>query len=400
MPSLGADMTEGTLLEWLVKPGDTVHKGDVVAVVDTSKSAIDVECFDSGVVTDLLVHEGSTVAVGTPLAVIGAADTAPPPPEPQHVPVSPIVRKLAHETGVDIASVRGTGRRGAVTKKDIEHAASARRATPAASRRRVTPHARRLAEDLGVDLDSVAGDGVINAADVRAAAEPQPDRRAVSPAGMRETIAAAMSRSKREIPHYYLATTIDMGPCLDWLHEHNRAVPVEERLVPAVLLLKATALAATKIPEINGHWTDGGFVPAPSVDLGVAVSLRGGGLLVPVLTDAAHTDVPTLMRRLRDAVSHARTGRLRSSELAPASLTVTNLGDLGVEVVHGVIHPPQVALVGFGAVMHRPWAVDGLLGIRPVITASLAADHRVTDGAVGARFLSIVGQLLNHPHDL
>ena len=217
---------------------------------------------------------------------------------------------------------------------------------------------------------------------------------------MRLAIARLMSRSKREIPHYYVSNTVDLGPALSWLRERNRSVPMSARMVPAALLLKAAALAARGVPELNGFWAEDHFVPAPVVHLGVAVSLRGGGQITPAIHDAADLPAAELMSRLRDLVSRARAGRLRGSELTDATITVTNLGDQGVESVTGVIYPPQVALVGLGKITERPWAVDGLLGIRPVVITTLAADHRATDGYAGARFLSLLAELLQEPEEL
>ncbi|MER7818251.1 2-oxo acid dehydrogenase subunit E2, partial [Streptomyces sp. NPDC096153] len=251
--------------------------------------------------------------------------------------------------------------------------------------------------------------GAVRAADVRAAATPPPAPapRASRPrtaedraSAMRHAIAALMTRANRDIPHYYLSTNVDMAAAMDWLHEHNRRSQVGERLLPAALLLKAAACAAREVPELNGYWVDGGFVPGDGVHLGVAVSLRGGGLVAPALHDADTLDLRQLMAGLKDLVVRARTGRLRGSEVSAPTLTVTNLGDQGVETVYGVIYPPQVALVGFGRVGDRPSAVDGLLGVRPVVTATLSADHRATDGAVGARYLTAVDRLLQNPEQL
>jgi pyruvate dehydrogenase E2 component (dihydrolipoamide acetyltransferase) len=209
-----------------------------------------------------------------------------------------------------------------------------------------------------------------------------------------------MARSKREIPHYYLAADLDLGPALDWLRRHNREIPVARRVLPAALLLRAVALAARDVPELNGHWRDGGFIPGDGVHLGVAVSLRGGGLAAPVLRDADTLGLDDLMARMREAAERARTARLRSSEIGGATLTVTNLGELGVDVVAGVIHPPQVALVGFGTVRPRPWVDRDTVVVRPVVTASLSADHRATDGATGARLLHALDRHLHRPDAL
>jgi pyruvate dehydrogenase E2 component (dihydrolipoamide acetyltransferase) len=412
MPSLGADMDTGTLLEWLVRPGDTVHKGDIVAVVDTSKAAIEVECFTSGVVERLLVEPGARVPVGAVLATI-ATGGEPVPAEPERpartarsgraepvVAGSPLVRRLARERHVDLATIHGTGPGGRITHADVERSAAPPPAAP--GRVKASPLARRLAAELGVDLAGLTGtgrDGAISADDIRKASRAgtaETTRRE----NLRATIAALMARSKREIPHYYLTETVDLGTAMAWLHERNRSLPVPNRLVPAVLLLKAAARAAVTVPELNGFWRDDRFVPSARVHLGVAIALRGGGLVAPAIHDADQRDLPDLMAALRDLVARTRAGRLRGAEMSDPTITVSNLGDQGVESILGVIYPPQVALVGFGRVIDRPWAVDGLLGVRPTVTVSLAADHRATDGATGARYLQAVVQLLQTPEEL
>jgi pyruvate dehydrogenase E2 component (dihydrolipoamide acetyltransferase) len=462
MPALGADMDEGAVLEWLVKPGDEIHKGDVIAVIDTAKAAIDAESFITGTIEQLVVDVGKTVPVGTVLATITepAARAVVPPPaapavpetpprpaappelkperEPQPMPavpgrpvppVSPVIRKRAHELGVDINTVHGTGRGGAITRADVEQVATRPgpgRPGGAGERTRVTPRARRLAAELGVDLAGVTGTGPggsVREADVRrgtpaaeaapvrepVAAEPAVVEPAAAPAArsgaeraraMRQAIARLMARSKREIPHYYVSSTVDMTNSLNWLHERNRGLAVSERLVPAALLLKTAAIAARRVPGVNGYWTDDQFRPAEAVHLGLAISLRGGGLLTPAIHDAAGLPLAELMSRMRDLVIRARAGRLRASELTDATITVTNLGDQGVESVFGVIYPPQVALVGFGKITERPVAVGGLIGVRPVVVTTLAADHRASDGYTGARYLNAISDLLQKPEEL
>ncbi|HET9740767.1 MAG TPA: dihydrolipoamide acetyltransferase family protein [Solirubrobacteraceae bacterium] len=361
MPSLGADMTSGKLVSWHVKPGDVVKRGDIVATVDTSKAEIDVEIFEDGTIGELLVAEGERVPVGSVLATVNGAPQAAAEP----APVEPVP-------------------------------------APAAERRPASPLARRTAADLGVPLGQVTGSGpggAILVRDVGASAapsEPQPDR-ALS---MREAIAAAMARSKREIPHYYLGTTIDMEAALTWLSEQNAQRPVAERVLPAVLMLKAVAIACRELPAFNGYWVEGAFRPGTGVHLGVAISLRTGGLVAPAIHDADRLDLDALMAALRDLVRRARSGGLRSSELTDPTVTVTNLGDGGVPTVYGVIYPPQVALVGFGSISERPWAAGGMLGARRAVDTTLAADHRATDGMSGASFLKAVDRLLQTPEQL
>jgi pyruvate dehydrogenase E2 component (dihydrolipoamide acetyltransferase) len=279
-------------------------------------------------------------------------------------------------------------------------------APPLPARRRVAPAARRRAAELGIALHGLAGtgaDGAVTLADVEHAARPSvpvavpaPDRAAE----MRKVIAAAMARSKREIPHYYLAEPVPMRAALDWLRAHNEPLPVTQRLLPAVLLLKAVALALRMVPELNGVFVDGAFRPSDAVHLGVAISLRRGGLVAPALHAVDSKPLPQLMAELGDLVQRARAGSLRSSELADPTVTVTNLGDQGVESVAGVIYPPQVALIGIGRVAERAWVEDGRVVALPVLTASLAADHRVSDGHRGALFLARLSDQLQRPQEL
>jgi len=435
MPSLGADMDRGTVVEWKVAPGDRVERGDIVAVVDTDKSTVEVEVFESGVVQELLVPAGEEVEVGTPLATIGSvsaldgsAPPAPPrpsPPPPASAPVrapstvasaapshgpahphvtSPLVRHLAEDLGVDTAHLRGSGPGGTVTRADVETAASdARRsaavpAGPEGRRTMASPLARRRAAAAGVDLAVLRGTGphgAVLARDVPDQAAPK----LTGPAARRAAVAALMARSKREIPHYYLRTTVDLGLVRRWLDGVNANRTPAERIVPSAVLCWAVARAVAMNPGLNGHWVDGGFRPAPAVQLGVAVALRDGGLLAPVIADADRLDADEMMGRLRDLTDRARHGGLRASEMADPSITVTNLGDTGVEEVYGVIYPPQVAMIGIGKVVERPWVVGGQVEVRPVVTITLAGDHRATNGHEGARLLATVERLLQDPEE-
>ncbi len=415
MPSLGADMTEGTLLEWLVHPGDVVHRGDIIAVVDTSKSAIDVEVFEEGRVVELLVQPGTTVPVGAPLARLDgvgvATDEGGRGPQPEATPKpKPKPKPKPEETLTPAPS-------------PVPPAKEAARRAPAAQQHRdgshiaASPFARRRAQELGVDLSTVVGHGgVISVADVEAAAGSGPSEappESVPPAqppsapaasdhaaAMRQAIGALMARSKREIPHYYLQTTIDMSAALDWLSGLNAERTVAERVLPAALLLKAVAVSARGMPDMNGFFVDGNFRPQDHVHVGVAVSLRGGGLIAPALHDADLASLDDLMPRMKDLVQRARSGRLRSSEMSDPTLTVTNLGEQGAELVHGVIYPPQVSLVGFGRIVERPIAVQGMLAVRPLLVATLAADHRVSDGHRGGLFLAAIDAALQSPENL
>ena len=217
---------------------------------------------------------------------------------------------------------------------------------------------------------------------------------------MRQAIALAMARSKREIPHYYLSLPIDMGRALEWLAGANARRDVERRLLPGVLLLKATALALRRVPELNGFWVDGAPKLSTAIHLGWAISLRGGGLIAPAIRDADKLTIDQAMSALRDLVMRARTARIRGSEMMDPTITVTSLGERGAESVLGVIYPPQLAILGFGAPREAPAVVAGQLTVRPLIRATLSGDHRATDGEAGSRLLSAIDGLLQKPEDL
>ncbi len=416
MPALGADMEAGTVLQWLVKPGDAVKRGDIIAVVDTEKATIEVEVFLAGVIQSIVVPEGEKVPIGTVLAMIrteGEAAAPPPkiappvaavppaPPKPPTPPriekppipkpppaaarprlhVSPLAMRIALELGVDLSKVQGTGPDGAITKADVERAA---KAVPAAPPTAPPPSA----------APPIAAPKAV----------PPPPKAAMTPeerqAAMRRAIAAAMARSKREIPHYYLGTDIEMSRAIAWLTAENLKRPVTERILYSVMLLKAVAIAIHDVPEINGFFVDGAFKPSEAVHVGVAISLRKGGLIAPAIHDVDKKRLDEIMVNLRDLVKRVRAGVLRSSEIADATITVTSLGEQGVENVFGIIYPPQVALVGFGKITERPWAADGMLGVNPVITASLSADHRASDGHRGGLFLAAINRILQEPEKL
>lgn len=405
MPKLGADMTAGTLVAWHKEPGDLVQRGDVVAEVDTEKGVIDVEIFVSGVIEKLLVVPGQTVPVGTPLALVRDAESA------------TAGKRVEAETG-PVAAVEAS--RASTSVASPESAPHTSVLAPAdAHRIRISPAARRRARELGVDPAKLAGTGhggAITMADVEAAgrdlAQAATPTTAVAPsptatpsagdrfARLRQTIATAMSRSKREIPHYYLNTTIDMQPALAWLTEQNAARPITERMLHGVLFLKAVALALREVPELNAVWNVDRVELKPDIHVGVAISLRRGGLVAPAIHNVDRLSLDELMEKLRDLVNRVRAGSLRSSELSDPTITVTSLGETGVEVVYGVIYPPQVAIVGLGRIVERPWSVGGNVVSRSVVTATLSGDHRVTDGHRGAVFLSAVSRLLQEPSKL
>ncbi|MCL7465686.1 dihydrolipoamide acetyltransferase family protein [Phaeovulum sp. NW3] len=391
MPSLGADMEDGRLVEWLVKPGDRVAKGDVVAVVETQKGAIEIEIFAAGEVAELLAEPGQQLPVGAPLARLteAGAPAAPapqapalqapppappvptPPPAPAPAPVapeprgavlaSPAARARMAELGIALAVGSGPG--GAVLLADVERQAQAKAPTEP------TPPGPK--GKPGLDM-----------------------------AEMRRAIAAAMARAKRDIPHYYLTHDIDLQTAQDWLTARNADRTPDQRLLMGALLIRATVRALARYPELNGRYEAEPYAPAPAVHCGLAIALRGGGLIAPAILNAETRDTDALMDAMRDLVARTRAGRLRNSELTQGTITVSSLGETGVDALLGVIYPPQVALIGFGTPRVKPMIHDGRVQPRLAVTVSLAADHRVSDGRRGAAFLAEIDRLLQEPDHL
>ena len=419
MPSLGADMESAVLTQWLIKPGDRVKRGDVVATVETAKGIIDIEIFGTGVIEALSAAVGDSVPVGGLLASY-RADAEPATPtqtatEPGgvRVPAPPAHGMPARAAG-PTSLAPAVASSGSLPPGAARPPASALRGSDSATERRlVSPAARRRAAELGLDLASV-GPGrpglAITVADVeRAAARGSaarrehpavPPPRAPEPTDMRSVIANAMSRSKREIPHYYVGTTIEMTRAVRFVQAWNTEHQVTERLHVGALLLKAVALALEKVPELNGFWRDGRFEPSTAINVGTATRLRRGGLVAPALEAANRQPLPVLMRRFQDVVERARAGHLRQAELAGATITVSSLGEGGAETIYPIIHPPQVAIVGFGSVVTRPWVSGDAVAPANIMTATLSADHRVSDGHRGSQFLMAIDRLLQEPEKL
>lgn len=405
MPSLGADMEAGTLVEQLISPGDTVKHGDIIAAIETQKGVIEIESFQGGTLENWLVDLGTEVPVGTPLANIRAADEpassgpldeqeAPQPldllPAPDlpedPVPQDPFPQPPSPE----------------FPEPEIQWPDEARnKMAPVGQRRlRASPAARRLAAQAGFDLRSLGVQQTgttITRADIAAlvkipAADPLPD--------MRRAIAAAMSRSKREIPHYYLSHRADLTNADAFVTKANANRAPEHRLLLGALFLKAIALAVPKVPEMNGYYENNAFHPSDTIHAGLAISMRGGGLVAPAVLDVATLKLDELMSTMRDLITRVRARRFRSRELTDATITLTSLGDRGVDQLYGVIYPPQVAIVGIGTPSLRPWVHEGQVVPRMIADITLAADHRVSDGRRGALFLKKIAENLLSPETL
>ncbi len=383
MPSFGADMEQGVLTEWLKQPGDKVQRGDVIAVVETDKGAIELDVFDDGVLAEQLIPVGKRVPVGEPIAMLQldsepesqpSLAKAPEPVQAETVPqaanepivvvqpmldidadftlASPAARKLAKEKQIDLSGLKGSGPGGAVLLRDIQGAPEAPAAPPSASE------------------------------------------------AMRSAITSTVTRSKREIPHYYLGHTLQLDRLEQALETHNNELPPEQRLILLAPLLCAIARTLVKFPQLNGKMQNDDFQPDDGVDLANAINMRGGGLLMPVIQQAQDLAAPEMMVQLTGFVERAKANNLRSSDLQPASFTVTNIGDRGSDSILGVIFPPQVAILGLGRPRDIAGVDAGKLCVQRVMTASLSADHRVSDGHVGARFLHQLNKLLQKPEAL
>lgn len=378
MPSLGADMEDGTLVEWLKKPGDSVARGDIMAVVETQKGAIEIEAFHDGVLEQTVAGPGTRLPVGAVLAIIrtvseGLAESFPSAAPTPVVPMAP-----AAYASAPVASPL-PGRAGI----------------------RVTPAARREAAARHLDLAVLVpgADRIIGLRELTAASVARPHK-AAGLEEMRKAIGAAMARSKREIPHYYVTSALDLSRMTTWLAESNAERPPSNRLLPLVPILKACGLAAGKIAELNGTYVDGCFTPAAHVKMGIGIAMRGGGLIAPAIADVDTIGLGDLMARLTELTARVRGGRLRSSELMDATITLSSLGEGSADALLPIIYPPQVAIIGVGRIAERPWAATGALVPRMTASFTVAGDHRVSDGRSAARFLNLVQSLLEKPEAL
>lgn len=386
MPSLGADMNEGTLREWRVKPGDKVKSGDIIAEVETQKGLIEIEVFNEGTIEKLLIEVGKKVPVGTVIAHIipdeetGVVEKPAPvvditkekkieiekpsivekkfePKKTDHIRASPLAKKIAEEKGIDISLIKGTGDENAITKEDVEKVISEKK----------IPSIVNEVKESSTPIENI-----------------------------RMAIATAMSRSNQEIPHYYLETKIDMSASLAMLVKENNTRSVSERLLIAVFLIKAVAKAIEEVPDINAWWVNG-LQPKKDIHVAFVVSLRTGGIMVPAILDTGKKSLTELMKSLNDIIPRARALKLRGSEINEATITVTSLGDIGVETIYGIIYPPQVAIVGFGIIKEQAWVINNKVEVRPILSATLAADHRATDGIIGSKFLMALKKYLEKP---
>jgi pyruvate dehydrogenase E2 component (dihydrolipoamide acetyltransferase) len=419
MPSLGSSMVKARLIKWHVQPGDEVHKGDIIGEIDTEKGLIDIEVFEDGVISELVAEEGEIIPVGSVMAIINGtekpayatteSETEQRKPMKKNgktrhqeiqtgatnepgIKASPLARKIAEDLRVDLNKVTGSGPQGSIHKKDVE-AYAAEHGTKKTEPIPRSDHPRvEIEEERDLDMETHIEK---TSSDLASDQEPRSQT-----AAMRGAIANAMSKSNREIPHYYLESTFDLKPAIDWLSEENRQRDLQQRLMPSMLLVKAVAAALTDVPNLNGYWQNGQLAIEEGTHIGFAISLRKGGLVIPAIMNADLKPLDTIRENMVDLIQRAREGHLSAREVSSATITITSLGERGADKVYGIIYPPQVALVGIGSLKERPYAIDGNLGVRPTVTITLTGDHRATDGHTGSRFLEQLESWLHKPDQL
>lgn len=405
MPSLGSQMIEAKLVQWLVKPGDHVKRGDIIGEIDTEKGLIDIEVFEDGIITDLLAKEGEVIPVGSVMAIINGNGQ-------EHA-------KESVGSSEKPKAVAAPKKETPVKKRDSKAQSKVLEdvSTKGGLQVKASPLAKQVARDLKVDINQVTGSGyggTIHKKDVEAFVREQSGKETFDKeiemaehisahqqqTGMRQAIAAAMSQSNREIPHYYLESEMDMKVLQARLEEVNQKRSLEERYLLPMVFVKAVAQSLSEVPALNGYWMDGELQIKESVHIGFAISLRQGGLVIPALLDADVKSLEEIRKEFVDLVMRAREGHLRSKEIGSSTVTITSLGERGADKVFGVIYPPQVALIGFGSLKNRPWPVGDAIGIRPSLSVILAGDHRATDGHTGSRFLESLNHQFQYPEEL
>lgn len=435
MPQMGADMVEGTILRWLKHEGDPVERGEPIAEIETDKANVEIEAFDSGVFRKVLHAEGDTVPVGEIIAVIAAPDediskytggtdgarsatqpAAPAGTAPQRSAGRPDGPPADGEAATTSSASGRAPEPPPPPDVRPPQPAATRASAPAGGRLRVSPVARRIAEERGIDLRTLRGtgpDGRIIKRDVEAAAAALAQARpAVAPAAappppaaitsfegmsrMRQAIARRMSQAKRESPHYYLLVDIDMTEALAFRKQANAALPEDARISINDIIVKACAVALQRHPQFNVT-VQGDEIRRHDVqNICIAVALDDG-LIAPALLDVGRKPLSEIARESKDLASRARGGSMRPEELTEGTFTITNLGAFGVETLIGIIQPPQTAILGVGTALEQPVVRDGQIVVRQVMKVALSADHRITDGAEGARFLSEIKRLLETP---
>lgn len=417
MPALSPTMTEGTLSRWLKKEGENVRAGDVIAEIETDKATMEVEAVDEGVLGKILVADGTEgVKVNEPIAILvneGEAVPAGAPPAPAPKPAaapapkqeakpaeapkpappsgnghdaagdrifaSPLARRMAKQAGIDLATLKGSGPNGRIVRADIE--ATQQKPAPAAA-----PTAQPAAAPVA-----------------RLAAAITAPHQLVPHSNMRKVIARRLTEAKSTIPHFYVSMDVEIDPLIKLLNELNAKSPKEGDGVYLItindLVIKASASTLRRVPTVNAAWTDDGMVLFDDVDISVAVAIPDG-LITPIIRKADQKGLATISREMKDLAGRARTGKLKPEEFQGGGFSISNMGMFGVSEFAAIINPPQSAILAVAAGQKRPVVKNDSLAIATVMTVTLSVDHRVVDGALGARWLREFKRIVEDPLSL
>lgn len=420
MPALSPTMEEGTLARWLKKEGDNIRSGDVIAEIETDKATMEVEAVDEGILAKILIADGSeNVKVNSLIAIIAeegdsdadveailqsnsstspaqniakeetsapspSASKAAPAAAPQasskgRIFASPLARRIAANEGLDVASITGTGPYGRIVKKDVEAALSgATKTTAPLEQSAEAPKAEKTKTALGLPSDLPYED--------------------IPNSGMRKTIASRLTESKHEVPHYYVSIDCELDALLELRKTLNAQSPSENGFKISVndMIIKAAALALKDVPDMNVAW-GGDFIRRfGQADIAVAVATEGG-LITPIVKNAGSKGLSTISNEMKDLASRARDGKLAPSEYQGGTFTISNLGMFGTKQFQAIVNPPAAGILAIGAGEKRPVVKNDALAIATVMTVSLSADHRSTDGAVGALFIKAFKKYIENP---
>ncbi len=428
MPKLGADMTEGTLLNWLKQPGDQVQPGDVIAEVESDKATIEVPVEIGGTILELKGEPGEALAVGSVIGVVGEAGEAPPapakaepvkattpaaeaekqtngaataqaeavaappaPPAPESVAeangdypdgvkASPIARRIAEERGINLQQVRGSGPGGRVVKSDVENFVA-----PAAAPE--TPKAAPSAAPAQAIPGQTWG-----------TLPEGPDVEIIDVTRIRSRIAARMIQSKQQMPHFYVTSEIDTAELLKLRAGLNAELPDDEKITVNDLIVKAAGLALLDFPNLNTHFYGDKLVRYKRINIGMAVAMPNGGLINVVAKDVDKTSIGTIARRNKDMIARAREGKVKPDDVEGSTFTVSNLGAFDVEHFLAIINPPEAAILAVGTAQKVPVVLeDGTLGVGSRMKVTISVDHRVSDGAEGAQYMQAFKALIENP---
>ncbi|MEM6758411.1 MAG: pyruvate dehydrogenase complex dihydrolipoamide acetyltransferase [Pseudomonadota bacterium] len=420
MPALSPTMEEGTLAKWLVKEGDAVSSGDLLAEIETDKATMEFEAVDEGIVGKILVDEGTEgVKVNAPIAVlledgesaedIGASSAAaapssadadadaakevpapPPTPAPkapqkdgQRIFASPLARRIASQKGLDLSAIKGSGPHGRIVKADVEKAEAAPAPAPKAAPS-VAPTAAAMATGPSGDVVAKMYEGR--------------DFEEVALDGMRKTIAARLTEAKQSVPHFYLRKDIELDALLAFRSQLNKTLaPRGTKLSVNDFIIKACALALQQVPDANAVWAGDKMLSMKASDVAVAVAIEGG-LFTPVLKDAEVKTLSALSAEMKDLASRARDRKLAPHEYQGGSFAISNLGMFGIDNFDAIINPPHAAILAVGAGAKKPVVdEDGQVKVATVMSTTLSVDHRVIDGALGANLLNAIKDNLENP---